>query len=1121
MMLSDVVTVARRFQRSVRIDADLGAPGALQGFLCQGSSKAALETMARLVVETGQGAFTWTGPYGGGKSSLALALCAYVANDPKLRKAARDALKDVPLLDKAFRPGKDGWLIVPVVGRRSEPIEDIREAVAKAVATTPGKTNSRRGKPEGSGRDIIDRLEREAEARPRGGVLLAIDELGKFLESATENGGDIYFFQELAEAASRSNGRLVVLGILHQAFEQYASRLGREARDAWAKVQGRFVDIPIVTAVDEVIDLIGRAVVSQTRPPETIKVAQSIADAIRRRRPGSPEDLAERIDASWPLHPVTAALLGPVSRRRFGQNERSVFGFLGSSEPEGFQEYLSSMPAAEPTAYEPAQLWDFLRINLEPAILASPDGHRWAQGAEAVERCEARGKPLHIRLAKSIALIDLFRNGSGLAAETDVLRACLSDAAVAEVEAALSDLEEWSIVIFRKHVGAWGIYAGSDFDIGEAINAARPSKADLDLARLAAIADMQPLLAKQHYHRTGTLRWFQTELIAVGDARDAVRGFVPQNGAAGQFLLAIPAGDESRTTATNACRAASKLSQTYPVAVGLPRNGWLIRELGAELVALETVRATRPELEGDSVARREVIARIAATLAELEEKLRAAFREATWFVGGKTQNTDDARSLARLVSALADQAYPHVPLIHSELVNREHPSSNSQAAVRVLLYAMINSPEEERLGIEGFPAERGLYRTVLEVSGLHGPGGDGTVGFHAPSSESAIGASMVPMWRAAEELVKRATEPTALAAIYEIWRAPPFGIRRGLLPILGTAFIQTHRSSVAVYFDDRFQPDLSEVLADRLLQDPRRVKLRAVNLEGQSERLLEEIASALPKIGAAQPQPEPLSVARGLVGFAFRLPAWTRKTLSLSREATAVRRVLLNASDPHQSLFVDLPLVFEDTPATKVGAKIDEALQELSNAYPRMLDELHDRMMSALGHGKGDFEELRRRALIVKGVSGDLPLDAFAAHLAGFSGTHEDMEVIAASAISKPPRDWSDRDPDRAALALAQLALKFRHVETLASVKGRKPTQHAMAVVFGTGETGRTVMESFVVSEAEKSEVNGLADALVSILEGTGAEKSVALAALAEASARILERECDGRHDLATEAAAS
>ena len=40
------------------------------------------------------------------------------------------------------------------------------------------------------------------------------------------------------------------------------------------------------------------------------------------------------------MHPIVSSLLGPISRRRFGQNQRSIFGFLNSSEPLGFQDFL-------------------------------------------------------------------------------------------------------------------------------------------------------------------------------------------------------------------------------------------------------------------------------------------------------------------------------------------------------------------------------------------------------------------------------------------------------------------------------------------------------------------------------------------------------------------------------------------------------------------------------------------------------------------------------------------------------------------------------------------------------------------------------------------------------------
>jgi hypothetical protein len=249
-MLANHVAIARRFQRSVRLDTDLARADALQGFVCQRSAADALLSIAKQITTTKQRAFTWTGPYGGGKSSLSITLAGLLGRKGEVRAAAISALGSQTakqLLD-GFQPSRAGWLVVPVVGRRGDPIVDIGTALEHARRQRAEK----RGRPRSevrNGRDLIARLTQEAAARPRDGVLLIIDELGKYLERAAGETKDIYFFQELAEAASRSPGRLVVIGILHQAFEQYANRLGREARDEWAKIQGRYIDMPLIGAL--------------------------------------------------------------------------------------------------------------------------------------------------------------------------------------------------------------------------------------------------------------------------------------------------------------------------------------------------------------------------------------------------------------------------------------------------------------------------------------------------------------------------------------------------------------------------------------------------------------------------------------------------------------------------------------------------------------------------------------------------------------------------------------------------------------------------------------------------------------------------------------------------------
>ena len=254
MMLNQHIRITRRFLRSVRIDTDLSDYSALEGFICPQSSTDVLMTMARHISETGQGAFTRTGPYGSGKSSLVVALSALLNSSARLHEQAEKVFGQnlTRTVGRALPAGANGWRIVPVVGVRDNPVNVIGGAVRReGVATRQPRGGWTESK-------LIKSLTIAAEYKPEkyGGIVLFIDEMGKFLEAAVRNGSDIYIFQQLAEAASRSKGRLLVIGVLHQAFEAYAHRLSHEIRDEWAKVQGRFIDLVINATGEEQIDLI-------------------------------------------------------------------------------------------------------------------------------------------------------------------------------------------------------------------------------------------------------------------------------------------------------------------------------------------------------------------------------------------------------------------------------------------------------------------------------------------------------------------------------------------------------------------------------------------------------------------------------------------------------------------------------------------------------------------------------------------------------------------------------------------------------------------------------------------------------------------------------------------------
>lgn len=1117
MLLEDRVHIARRFLRSVRIDSDYGDAGALEGFVCPQSSADVLTTMARHVAETGQGAFTWTGPYGSGKSSLAVALAALLNGDAGLQKQSTKVFGQglTNTIWKALPTGTKGWRILPVVGRRDDPVTVIGEAAKKAglVSRVPrgGWTEN----------NLIATLTDAAACKPKthGGLILFIDEMGKFLEAAAQDGSDIYILQQLAEAASRSKGRLLIVGVLHQAFEEYAHRLSHEMRDEWVKIQGRFIDLVVDTAGEEQIDLLSRAIESDRVAIKPGALASSVAAFARRDRPREDASrLASMLEACWPLHPVVASLLGPISRRRFGQNQRSIFGFLNSSEPHGFQDFLSH--TQDDQLYGPDRLWDYLRANLEPSILASPDGHRWALAAEALERCETLGgDALHVRLLKTIAVIDLFKERSGLLPNSELLRSCFPDARQKAIEKALSDLDGWSLTIFKKFLDARAIFAGSDFDIERAVRTALDEIDEIDFEHLKSLAGLQPILAKRHYHETGAMRWFDVNIVPVSGIVEFASGFTPKNGAIGQFLLAIPTDGEKEGRAEKFCREAASHSgkDKGDIVVGISKQSWAVVPLARELIALENVSNDHPELAGDSVARLEVSARLAALQALLETELHKAFDNALWFRKKHHKKRLPQADLNGIASELADRRFPESPQLYNELLNRQQPSGSAIMAQNKLLHRMVVNEGEARLGIDGFPAEGGLFASILEKTELYVCQRK-TFRFVSPATGDDP-CCLAPMWQAAFEYVKENADRTVtVSELFELWREPPFGIKDGLMPLLAVAFIQSQRDKLAVYREGIFRVRFDDVDTDYLAKDADIIQLRWMDLTDIARRLLSDMAEVVRDLDKANElvHLEPIDVGRGLMSIFEQLPQWTTRTMRLSANAACIRDLFKRAHDPNRFLFDDIPgtlgedvALDTDADLRRIIESVREGLEELVQAYPSMLHRMRDLMLAELqvpNISPQSRAELRERAENIRQLAGDFRLDAFVSRLARFDGSDESFEGIASLAANKPPRDWVDPDLDQAAIELADMAQKFLRAETYARVKGRPDKRHAMAVVIGTNGRPAPMLEEFHIADSDRAAVDALIDRVKAALDVSDTpRRSIILAALAELSTRYMQ----------------
>jgi len=749
--LDKLVEVSPRFARSISLVRDARRTDALLGYILTPTGRDVLYRLsAALRGDSPTRAWSITGPYGSGKSAFALFTAQLLSGEDEVRTSARKFLAacDADLSERLF--GASGPL-TKIAGRLCPVlVTGSRQPLEKALAASLAlslRAIAHRGRPP----QIVERLEQIAErtsacgtgivglfeeagdylerfGHAAGGILLIVDELGKFLEygAANPDQGDVFVLQELAEAATRAKRPFLFVTILHQAIDHYAEHMSGGRRAEWAKVQGRFEDVAFEERAEQLLRLLAQAIrhAGDEAPLKSLrrqaKVLAQEAGALDIRVGSMAASELQRCLAScYPLHPLTTLILGPLFRQ-LAQNERSLFAFLASSEPFGFQEFLRDH-TLDVGAYRPDHLYDYVMASIGPTLFTQVRGKLWAEVQSALDRLH-NATELEIQLAKSIGLLQALGTAPGIPASGITLKTAFKGcAAEADVDRAVQSLTQRSIIVFRRHTGSYALWEGSDVDIDKRLQAARQAvERDQNLAIfLAREAPPQPLIARRHYFQTGTLRYFETVYAdRSGLKSDFFRGALSDDpgDADGRVVYCLPRDHDDR----EAIRSIVEKSADLPVIAALPQDVFDLRELCHELVCLRWVNEHTPELETDRTARRELNARCAVAEQNLRTHLEWVFSPANvgcaWYYQGKAVTLSSQRELNDLLSRVCEDVYGSTPHWRNELINRRSLSSSAAAARRNLIEAMFEHSAEDGLGFTGNPPERSMYEPTFRSS---------------------------------------------------------------------------------------------------------------------------------------------------------------------------------------------------------------------------------------------------------------------------------------------------------------------------------------------------------------------------------------------------------------------
>lgn len=821
--------------------------------------------------------FNIVGAYGTGKSSFLWAFKKTINHE-------------IPYFDlpKGFLNETSSFEFLPIVGDYS--------SITQLFAETLGL-----GTKDFSANDLIQCLDSyyKSLSKSKKGLVIVIDEFGKFLEFAAKNNPEfeLYFVQQLAEYINDPSKNVLLLSSLHQDFNAYSRDLSRTLRLEWDKVKGRLKEITFNEPVEQLLYLASERLKS-LKVRKKDKHFSNLFDCIDVSKAFPLKDyftkrFAEKL---LPFDILSASVL-TLSLQKYGQNERSLFSFIESQDHFGIQDFDSQN---EPY-YNLSWVYDYLLYNYYSFLSTKYNPHyaQWGAIRTAIEKTESLlEKNIHdaSKLIKSIGLLNIFSSAGVKIDQEFLVKYGKYSLGIDDPLSIIKILETFKIIRFVNHSSKYILFEGTDLDIELAINEAGDliERVSNVIHYLNEYFDFPYIPAKASYYDKGTPRFFEFRL-SQEPIEDIPRGKVDG------FINLIFSDSLSEAK----LKKASKNSNEA-ILYGWYKNTNDIQNLLFELEKIKKVRENNIE---DKVALRELDGILAHQKALLNHfvlgNIYSDNASISWYFCGSKQKIIDRKSFNRVLSAICDQVYPDTPVYKNEMVNKTRLSSAISTAKKNFVRALVENWDKKDIGFaeNKFPAEKTIYLSLLKEIGIHSLS-DGNFILQAPEESS-----FQPLWEAGLDFLKSAKSSRRnLQDFVDILSNRPFKLKQGFIEFWLPVFLFVKRNDYALFSKEGYIPYISDEDLELIIKKPKDYEIKAFDIQGIKLDLFNQYRQLLQQTSQNKLSNQGfIETIKPFLTFYKSLPDYAKQTKRLDKRTLSLREAISQAKDPEKTFFEDFP----------------------------------------------------------------------------------------------------------------------------------------------------------------------------------------------------------------------
>ncbi len=971
-----------------------------------------------------------TGPYGSGKSTMAIFLNSLFCsrNSAEWKTAHRVLKRESSAVANTLVQAREksnthkNGLIRCVVTAGREPITaTILRALDDGAKKYFGKYSNKDFAQASSLRQKIRDMENNKIPSPKeitqiiagmcksAPVVLMVDEFGKNIEYFTTDEtqqSDLFLLQELAEMSGP--GRKIPLHIItlqHMAFEEYAVGASIAQKQEWAKIQGRFEDIPFANSPDQT-----RLLLSNIIEPDLKQYGRDIKRWAKKEA-RQMQDLgidsgfdSDLIASCYPLGPLALEVL-PELCSRYGQHERTLLSFISDASRHTVATFIDENQWNEksPPTIGIDVLYDHFISGTGVIHSSSPNITRLME-IETIIRDSHGLSDLTIKTLKAIGILNLIGRSGYLRASKKMLVHEIGDS----VLQVLGELEEKSIITYRQYADEYRIWHGTDIDIAAKLVMSRKRCVKSSLAdMLQEVMNLEPVVAAKHNIETGTMRLFaQRFTVAPHELDESYDGVIIYNledAPMPKFdkpVITVTAGDKSE-----------------------------LKHAAVEVVAIRDILNNSNDVKSDWVARRELEERLADAEILLDRKFGATFGSNAKWSHVKDKPVPLSGTSSAIVSRVCDEAYDKTPQIHNEMINRTVLSSQGSAAKRKLLEQMIVYADKPIFGIKGYGPERAVYEALFRQHKIHVCTVGDTWNLQDPKSPS-----IKPVWNAMLCEIKKSKKRVSLSEIYHVCRQPPFGVKDGVLAILISAILLIHKHHIALYEHGTYVPYLQVEIVERMIKNPDHFELKYFQSTPSKKELIKRIISDF----EINSEGSVLDVVSHLVRIVSALSPYVKQTKKLDGSSLALRDAVQQAIEPDTLLFESLPKALGFDLAHASASDIAEFSKTLVSSkttlQKKFLCTIEDvKRLLLASTGIDDRNKLSRTASVMLQSVSDQRMKVFLTALSSdvLERDEDWINYVALSLTDVPMISWKDGDREMFENNLVAMSSKFKRLASI------------------------------------------------------------------------------------------